>query len=81
MLTPILGDNLEIYTEEGNIQTEWKLVGHQVRGAAFHFATSKIILLTYGMKEKSYCLHRCTETGEIETSMPFSNIQSAIKTL
>ena len=79
MLTRILGDSLEIYTEEGNIQAEWKLVGHQVRGAAFHFATSEIIILTYGMKEKCYCLHRCTETGEIETSMPFSNIQRAIK--
>ena len=58
-------NTVEIYTEEGNLKTTIKLpAGHVVRGVAFHFGISKIIVLSYHDGKESYYLHCYSETGE-----------------
>ena len=41
--------------------------GHWIREVSFHFAFSKIIVLTYVKKKDSYFLLSYTEEGELET--------------
>ena len=65
-------NTVEIYTEEGNLETTIKLpADHEVRGMAFHFGINKIIVLslrTTGTGNDSYHLHFYTKTGEQHTS-------------
>ena len=64
---------VHIYSEEGNLKSPINLPeGHEIRGVAFHFAFSKIIVLI--STEKKYpCFLLCyTEEGELETTAFFS---------
>ena len=62
-------NTVEIYTEEGNLKTTIELpAGHVVRGVAFHFGISKIVVLSEHEEKESYYLHCYSETGEQHTS-------------
>ena len=59
---------VHIYSEEGNLKSTINLPeGHWIRGVAFHFAFSKIIVGTYVKKKDSRFLLCYTEEGELET--------------
>ena len=63
---------VQIYSKEGNLKSTIKLPeGHEIRGVAFHFAFSKIIVLTYVEKKDSYFLLSFTEEDELETTTYF----------
>ena len=63
---------VHIYSEEGNLKSTINLPeGHWIRGVAFHFAFSKIIVLTYVKKKDSSFLLCYTEEGELETTTYF----------
>ena len=63
-------NTVEIYTEEGNLKTTITLpAGHEVRGAAFHFGISKIIVLSVNWRKDCLrYLHCYSEKGEQHTS-------------
>ena len=61
-----------IYSEEGNLKSTVKPPeGHRIRGVAFHFVFSKIIVVTYVRKKNSYFLLCYTEEGELESTTYF----------
>ena len=60
---------VNIYTEEGNLKTTIKLpAGHEVKGVAFHFGISKIIVLSEHEEKESLYSHSYSETGEQQKS-------------
>ena len=60
---------VNIYTEEGNLKTTIKLpAGHEVKGVAFHFGISKIIVLSEHEEKESLYFHSYSETGEQQKS-------------
>ena len=62
-------NTVEIYTEEGNLETTMKLpAGHEVRSVAFHFGISKIIVLSEDRENGVYHLHFYSETSNEHTS-------------
>ena len=64
-----LDNTVEIYTEEGNLNTTIKLpAGHKGTGVAFHFGINKIIVLSKHEEKESSYLHCYSETGEQHTS-------------
>ena len=65
----LIDDTVEIYTEEGYFKTFIKLPAiYEVRGVAFHFGTSKIIILSQHEEKESLYLHCYSETDEQLTS-------------
>ena len=65
-------NTVHIYSEEGNLKSTIKLPeGHEIRGAAFHFVFSKIIVATYVREKMSYFLLYYTEEGELESTTYF----------
>ena len=63
---------VHIYSEEGNLKSTINLPeGHWIRRLAFHFAFSKMIVLTYVKKKESYFLLCYAEEGELETTTYF----------
>jgi antitoxin component YwqK of YwqJK toxin-antitoxin module len=65
---------VNIYSEEGKLISTIELPeDHKVCGVAFHYGTSKIIVLTYVENKDSYFLLYHTEAGELETKTLFCN--------
>ena len=65
---------VNIYSEEGKLISTIELPeDHKVCGVAFHYGTSKIIVLTYVENKDSYFLLYHTEAGELETETLFCN--------
>ena len=63
---------VHIYSEEGNLKSTVKPPeGHRIRGVAFHFVFSKIIVVTYVRKKDSFFLLCYTEEGELESTTYF----------
>ncbi len=64
---------LKVYQDQKDSSIEIKLpANHMVCGIVYHFTFSKIVMLTYVEKDKSYFLYCCNkETGELKTSMFF----------
>ena len=74
MTRPNNDNAVYIYSEEGNLKSTIKPPeGHRIRGVAFHFVFSKIIVVTYVKKKKSYFLLCYTEEGELESTTYFGN--------
>ena len=62
-------NTVEIYTKEANLKTTIELpAGHEVRGMAFHFGISKIIVLSVHKGKRYSYLHCYSEKGEEHTS-------------
>ena len=65
---------VHIYSEEGNLKSTIKPPeGHWIRGVAFHFVFSKIILVTYVRKKDSLFRLCYTEEGELESTTYFGD--------
>ncbi|CAB4017669.1 Hypothetical predicted protein [Paramuricea clavata] len=65
---------VNIYSEGGILNSTIELPeDHKVCGVAFHYGTSKIIVLTYVENKDSYFLLYHTEAGELETETLFCN--------
>jgi hypothetical protein len=64
---------LKVYQDQNDSSIEIKLpANHMVCGIVYHFALSKIVMLTYVEKDESYFLYCFNkETGELKTSMFF----------
>ena len=72
--------NVKLYTEEGHPKSTIKLPeGHKCMGAAFHHVIWKIIVLTRRkVDDRTYFLLSYSESGELETAIPFHNNHSWI---
>ena len=69
----ILSDDtaaMRIYSEEGNLKSTIELPeSDEVIGVAYHYVISKIIVLSYSVKNDSFVIRCHTETGELEPTM------------
>ena len=68
------GNDVNIYSEEGNLKSTIKPPeGHWIRGVAFHFVFSRIIVVTDVEKKYSIFLLCYTEEGELESTTYFGD--------
>ena len=77
ILAAVIGNNVDLYTEEGKRKMTLELpTDHLVQGVAFHFIVCKIIVLSRLMNysnldDNSFFLHCYSETGKLENSRSF----------